>query len=91
MAGVVDDEDRVATAAAMYDGEASAEDYGDQVKDVMGSDGSGGHGGRGFDEDNDDIGGDSSSDGGSDADNGGNDNDETASPTSTALERAAQR
>jgi hypothetical protein len=29
MAGVVVNEDRVTTAAAMYDGEASAEDYGD--------------------------------------------------------------
>jgi hypothetical protein len=29
MAGAVDNEDRVTTAAVMYDGEASAEDYGD--------------------------------------------------------------
>ena len=28
MVGAVDNEDRVTTAAAMYDGEASAEDYG---------------------------------------------------------------
>jgi hypothetical protein len=29
MADALDNEDRVTTAAAMYDGEASAEDYGD--------------------------------------------------------------
>jgi hypothetical protein len=29
MAGAVDNEDRVTMAVAMYDGEASAEDYGD--------------------------------------------------------------
>ena len=29
MAGAVDNEDRVTTAVAIYDGEASAEDYGD--------------------------------------------------------------
>ena len=45
MAGAVDNEDRVTTAAAIYDGEASAEDYGDRVEDVMGGGGSGGHGG----------------------------------------------
>jgi hypothetical protein len=45
MAGVVDNEDRVTTAAAVYDGEASAEDYGDRVEDVMGGGGSGGRGG----------------------------------------------
>jgi hypothetical protein len=63
MAGAVDNEDRVATtAAAMYDGEASAEDYGDQVEDVMGGGGSGGRDGRGLDEDDSDNDGDSSSD-----------------------------
>jgi hypothetical protein len=45
MAGVVDNEDRVTMAAAVYDGEASAEDYGDRVEDVMGGGGSGGRGG----------------------------------------------
>ena len=62
MAGTVDNEDRVTTAAAMYDGEASAEDYGDRVEDVMGGGGSGGHDGRGLDEDDSDKDGDSSSD-----------------------------
>ena len=62
MAGAVDNEDRVTTAAAMYDGEASAEDYGDRVEDVMGGGGSGGRGGRGIDEEDDDNGGDGSSD-----------------------------
>ena len=54
MAGAVDNEDRVTTAAAIYDGEASAEDYGDQMEDVIGGGGSGGRGGRGLDEDDDD-------------------------------------
>jgi hypothetical protein len=36
MAGGVENEDRVTNAAAMYDGEASTEDYGDQVEAVMG-------------------------------------------------------
>ena len=62
MTGAVDNEDRVTTAAAMYDGEASAEDYGDRVEDVMGGGGSGGRGGRGLGEDNDDNNGGSSSD-----------------------------
>jgi hypothetical protein len=62
MAGAVDNEDRVTTAAAIYDGEASAEDYGDRVEDVMGDGGSGGRGGRGLDEEDDDNGGDGSSD-----------------------------
>ena len=44
MAGAVDNEDRVTTAAAIYDGEASAEDYGDRVEDVMGGGSSGGDG-----------------------------------------------
>jgi hypothetical protein len=62
MAGTVDNEDRVATAAAMYGGEASAEDYVDLLEDVMGGGGSGGRGGRGLGEDNDDNDGGSSSD-----------------------------
>ncbi len=62
MAGTVDNEDRVTTAAAIYDGEASAEDYGDQMEDVMGDGGSSGRGGRGLDEDDDDNDGDGSSD-----------------------------
>jgi hypothetical protein len=41
----VDNEDRVTMAVAMYDGEASAEDYGDRVEDVIGGSGSGGRGG----------------------------------------------
>ena len=45
MAGAVDNEDRVTAAAAMYGDEASAEDYGDQVEDMMGGGGSGGRGG----------------------------------------------
>ena len=47
MVGAVDNEDRVTMAAAMYDGDASAEDYGDrvEVEDVMGGGGSGGRGG----------------------------------------------
>ena len=83
MAGAVDNEDRVTTAAAMYgdDGEASAEDYGNREEDVMGGGGSGGRGGRGLDKDDDDNDGDGSND-----DNGGNDNDETTRPTSKALE-----
>ena len=32
MVGMVDTEDRVTMAVAMYDGEASAEDYGDRVE-----------------------------------------------------------
>ena len=47
--------------AAMYDGEASAEDYGDRVEDVMGGGSSGGRGGRGLNKDDDDS-GDGSSD-----------------------------
>ena len=35
MAGAVDNEDRVTMVAAMYDGEASAEDYADRVEAVM--------------------------------------------------------
>ena len=62
MAGAVDNEDRVTTAVAIYDGEASAEDYGDRVEDVMGGGGSGGHGGRGLDEDDNDNDGNGSSD-----------------------------
>jgi len=62
MAGAVDNEDRVTTAVAIYDGEASAEDYGVQVEDVMGGGGSGGCGGRGLDEEDDDNGGNGSSD-----------------------------
>ncbi len=62
MAGAVDNEDRVTTAAAIYDGEASAEDYGDRVEDAMGGGGSGGRGGRGLDKDDDDNDGDGSSD-----------------------------
>ena len=62
MAGAVDNEDRVTTAAAMYEGEASAEDYGDRVEDVMGGSGSGGRGRRGLDKDDDDNDGDGSSD-----------------------------
>ena len=62
MAGVVDNKDRVTMAAAMYNGEASAEDYGHQVEDVMGGGGSGVRGGRGLDEDDDNNYGDGSSD-----------------------------
>ncbi len=62
MAGAVDNEDRVTTAAAIYDGEASAEDYGDRVEDVTGGGGSGGRGGRGIDEEDDNNGGNGSSD-----------------------------
>ena len=62
MAGAVDNEDRVTAAAAMYDNEASAEDYGDRVEDVMGDGCSGGRGGRGLDKDDDDNDGDGSSD-----------------------------
>jgi hypothetical protein len=62
MAGAVDNEDRVTTAAAIYDGKASAEDYGDRVEDVMGGGGSGGRGGQGLDEDDDNKDGDGSSD-----------------------------
>ena len=53
MVGVVDNEDRVMTAAAMYNGEASAEDFGDRVEDVMGGGGSGVRGGRGLGKDKD--------------------------------------
>jgi hypothetical protein len=82
------------TAAAMYGGEASAEDNWDRVEDVMGGGGSGGRVGRGLDEDDDDNNGDGSSDesnDGSNDDNSGNDNDEMTTPTSMALERAVQR
>jgi len=58
----MDNEDRVTMAAAMYDNEASAEDYLDRVEDVMGGGGSGGRGGRGLDEDDDNNDGDGSSD-----------------------------
>ncbi len=62
MAGAVDNEDRVTMVAAMYDGEASAEDYGDQVEDMMGGGGSGGRSGQGLKEDDDDNDGDGCSD-----------------------------
>ena len=58
MAGAVDNVDRATAAAAMYDDETSAEDYGDRVEDVS----SGGLGGRGLDEDDDDNDGDGSND-----------------------------
>ena len=58
MAGAVDNDDRVTMAVAMYDGEASAEDYGDRVEDVLGGGGSGERGGRGLDEDDGDNDGD---------------------------------
>ena len=45
MVGAVENEDRVTMAAVMYDGEASAETYRDQVEDMMGIGGSGGRGG----------------------------------------------
>ena len=61
MAGAVDNEDRVTTAAAMYGGEVSAEDYGDRVEDMMDGGGSGGRGGRGLDNDDDSKDGDGSS------------------------------
>jgi len=54
LASAVDNEDRVTMAAAMYDGEASAEDYGDRVENVMGGGGSGGRSGRGLNKDNND-------------------------------------
>ena len=38
MAGAVDNEDRVTMVAAMYDGEASAEDYADRVEAVPADD-----------------------------------------------------
>ena len=62
MAGAVVNEDRVTMAAAMYDGEASAEDYGDRVEDMMGGGGSGGHSRRGLDKDDDHNDGAGSSD-----------------------------
>ena len=62
MAGAVDNEDRVTMVAAMYNDEASAEDYGDRVEDVMGGGGSGRRGGRGLDEDDGNNDGDGSSD-----------------------------
>ena len=58
----MDNEDILTMAAAMYDGEASAEDYGDRVEDMMGGGGSGGRGERGLDEDDDHNDGDGSSD-----------------------------
>ena len=61
MAGMVDNEDRATMVAVMYNGEASAEDYGDRMEEVMGGGGSSGDGGRGLDKDNDDNGGDGSS------------------------------
>jgi hypothetical protein len=61
MAAVVDNEDRVTMAAAMYNGEATAEDYGDGVEDMMGGGGSGGRGGRGLDEDDNNNSGNGSS------------------------------
>ena len=45
-----------------FTGEASTEDYGDRVEDVMGGGGSSGRGGRGLDEDDDDNNGNGSSD-----------------------------
>ena len=60
MAGVVNNEDRVTTAEAMYN--ASAEDYGDQVEDVMGGSGSDGRDGQVLDDDDDNNNGDGSSD-----------------------------
>ena len=45
----------------MYKDEASAEDYGDWVEDVMGGGGSGGCGGQELDENDDDKDGDGSS------------------------------
>ena len=48
LASAVNNEDRVTMAAAMYGGEASAEDYEGQVEDVMGGGGSGGSCGRGL-------------------------------------------
>ncbi len=61
MAGAVDNEDRVTTAAAMYDGVASEDGYGDRVEDKMGGGGSGGRGERGLDKDDDENDGDGSS------------------------------
>ena len=61
MAGTVDNEGRVTTAAVMYDGEVSSEDYGDRMEDVMGGSGSSGGGGQGLDEDDDKNGGNGSS------------------------------
>ncbi len=61
MAGAVVNKDRVTMAAAMYDGEASAEDYGDREEDVMGGGGSGGRGGRRLNEDDDNNDGDGNS------------------------------
>jgi len=80
MVGAVGNEDRVTTTVAMYDDEASAEDYGDRVEDstktttttVVTTAAT-------------------TSDDGSNDDNGSNDNDEMTTPMSTALERAAQR
>ena len=86
MAGAVDNEDRVTTAAAIYDGEASAEDYGDRVEDVMGGGGSSGRSGRGLNEDNNDNDGDDNSD----DEQRQQHNDETTTTTSMAVERAAQ-
>ena len=62
MMGMVDNEDRVTMAAAIYNNEASAEDYGDRVEDVMDGGGRGGCGGRGLDEDDDRNNGNGSSD-----------------------------
>ena len=62
MASVVDNEDRVTMAAAIYDGEASAEDFGDRVEAVMGGGGSGGRGGQRLNEDDNDNDGNGSSD-----------------------------
>ena len=59
---MVDNEERVTMAVAMYDGEVSAEDYGDRVGDVMGGGGSSGRGGRGLNEDDNNNGGNGSSD-----------------------------
>ena len=56
---MVDNEDRVTAAAAMYD--ASAEDYGDKAEDVMGGSGSDGRGGRGINNNDGDNNGDVSS------------------------------
>ena len=62
MVGAVDNEDRVTMAAAMYDDKASAEDYGDQVKDAIGGGGSGGRSRLGLDKGDDDNDGNGNSD-----------------------------
>ena len=79
MAGAVDNEDRVTVAAAMYDNEASAEDYGDQVEDMMGGDSTK------TTTITMAMAAATMSNDGSYVDNGGNNNDETTTPTSTAF------